>query len=271
MIPSLFSFFSKAKTKTAGVNVAITPHEPEGNMPTHVALIMDGNGRWAESRNQPRLFGHKKGVDALKKAIEFAVEHQIKYLSAWAFSTANWKRPQDEISGLMTILRHTLEKDLQEFHGQKIKLKVIGFLEDLDPNLRSLIQKAEETTKNNTALTLIIQFNYDGKRDLVTAMKSLIHEGTAAEDITDDLIAKETLMGQFPDPDLVIRTSGVVRLSNYMLWQCAFSEFVFLKKNWPDFTADDFKQALEIYQGYERKFGDISRPQATPDDILKAS
>ncbi len=231
-------------------------------IPRHVALIMDGNGRWASERHQPRLFGHKKGVEALKKAINYALKANIPFLSAWAFSTANWKRPKSEVSGLMTILRHTLEKDIDEFHEKGICLRVIGFLNDLDKNLQKIIQNAQERTKNNSALTLIIHFNYDGRKDMVQAVQKLSEKVKSgeilSESITEDMISQNTLMAEFTDPELLIRTSGVVRLSNYMMWQCAFTELVFIEKNWPDFTEEDFHGALLKFQKTARNFGQVS-------------
>ena len=224
-------------------------------IPEHVAIIMDGNGRWAKSRNKPRLFGHKAGVDALKKAIAFASENGIKYLSAWAFSTANWKRPESEVSGLMSILRATLKNDINDFHEKNIRLKVVGFLDELAPDLQDLIKAAEEKTKDNTRLTLIIQFNYDGQRDIVSAVNHLVDKGS--KKITADQLAGALMMGDYPMPELMIRTSNVLRLSNYMLWQLAFTEFVFVEKNWPDFNEDDFLNALLQYQSIERRFGSI--------------
>jgi len=231
-------------------------------MPRHVALILDGYGRWATERHQPRLFGHKKGVFALKKAINYALETKIPLLSAWAFSTANWKRPESEVSGLMTILRHTLEKDIKEFHEKGIRLRVVGFLDDLDEKLYKTIMAAQERTKDNTALTFIIHFNYDGRKDILQAVqklsKKVSNSEISADAITEDMISQNTLMADFPDPDLLIRTSGVIRLSNYMMWQCAFTEFVFLEKNWPDFTEEDFHGALLTFQKTARNFGQSS-------------
>lgn len=232
------------------------------NLPQHVALIMDGNGRWARQRSMPRLLGHQRGVDALKKAIAFALEINLPVLSAWAFSTANWKRPETEVSGLMNILRLTLSKDLDAFHQQNIKLQVIGSKRGLADDLLTLIQKAEDMTRHNTRLTLLINFNYDGRTDILEATKALatrVKNGTLdPDDITEDLFSTYTMTAGIPDPDLLIRTGGVVRLSNYMMWQCVFTEFVFLDKHWPDFTEEDFSQAIEKFQRCGRNFGQIS-------------
>lgn len=231
-------------------------------LPQHVAIIMDGNGRWARKRGMPRLFGHQRGVDSLKKAIGFALDVGIPYLSAWAFSTANWKRPETEISGLMTILRHTLRKDLAEFHDRDIQLKVVGSRKGLPEDLIAMIERAEDLTQDNKKLTLLINFNYDGRTDILEATKKIaeqIKTGTISpEDITEETFAKYTMTAGVPDPELLIRTSGVIRLSNYMIWQCAFTEFVFLEKNWPDFTEQDFCTAIQEFQKCGRNFGQIS-------------
>lgn len=223
---------------------------------------MDGNGRWAKKRSMPRLFGHQRGVEALKKAIGFALDVGIPYLSAWAFATANWKRPETEISGLMTILRRTLKKDLREFHERDIRLKVIGSRERLPDDLLEMIDRAEDLTKDNKKLTLLINFNYDGRTDILEATKALASKVKAGEispeDITEDLFSDHTMTSGIPNPDLLIRTSGVVRLSNYMMWQCAFTELVFLEKNWPDFKKQDFCTAIQEFQKCERNFGQIS-------------
>lgn len=232
------------------------------NLPQHVALIMDGNGRWARSRGMPRLFGHQKGVDALKEAIAFALEVEIPYLSAWAFATANWKRPETETKGLMNILRRTLSRDLVEFHERGICLKVVGSRLNLPDDLLAMIDRAEQLTAPNTKLTLLINFNYDGRTDIVEATKALARKVQAGlmapEQITEEAITAHTMTAGIPDPDLLIRTSGVMRLSNYMMWQCTFTEFVFLEKNWPDFKKQDFCNSIQKFQKCERNFGQIS-------------
>ena len=240
-------------TKSNGTSTPDLSQLDPHNMPQHVALIMDGNGRWANQRLKPRLFGHKHGMQALKRAIDYALQAKIPYLSAWAFSTANWKRPQSEITGLLSLLRSTLTNDIDEFHEKNIRLHVVGFLDALPQDIQNLIKDSVEKTKDNTALTLIIQFNYDGRRDLLEAIKSLSLEDIKS--LTEPDLASKTMMGNYPEPELMIRTSNVIRLSNYMMWQLAFTEFVFLEKHWPDFNQDDFHQALMNYQGLDRRFG----------------
>lgn len=232
------------------------------NLPQHVALIMDGNGRWAKRRGMPRLFGHQRGVETLKNIINYALEIGIPTLSAWAFSTANWKRPETEVSGLMTLLKKTLTKDLHSFHEKGIRLEVIGLREGVAADVLEKIDEAVELTRHNTKLNLAILFNYDGRSDILNAAKTLatkVKQGHLdPEQLTEELFSQHMLTSHLPDPDLLIRTSGLVRLSNFMMWQCIFTELVFFEKYWPDFTADDFKAALVQFQNCERKFGQIA-------------
>lgn len=231
-------------------------------LPRHVAIIMDGNGRWAQRRGATRLFGHQKGVDALKRAIEATMEIGIPYLTVWAFSTENWGRPSEEVSGLMKLLRRYLQKDLADLHSRNICLKIVGLRDYLEPSLLRLIDQAIDITKNNTRLTLTVAFNYGGRADILATTKKLaqkVKEGhLTVEDIDEDLFSEHTLTADLPDPDLLIRTSSVKRLSNFMMWQCGYTELVFLDTFWPDFTKDDLIYALEQYQQCERKFGCIS-------------
>ncbi len=234
----------------------------QSNMPKHIALIMDGNGRWAQKHHQLRMYGHKKGVDALKGVIDCCLQIKIQYLTAWVFSTANWKRPKDEINGLMNIMRNLFQKDLKELHEKGIKLTFIGNSNDVPSDLQELIAQATEITKNNTALNLVLAFNYDGRDDILHATKvaaKLLQDNKITIDKLDEHYFDSLLMTKgVPDPDLLIRTSGVVRLSNFAMWQCAFTELVFLKKNWPEFTSHDLLQCIKDFQSRERKFGQIS-------------
>ena len=208
------------------------------------------------------MFGHKKGVESLKKACTFALEVGIPYLSAWAFSTANWKRPKSEVNYLMGLLRKTLQSELADFHANGIRLKIIGMDSGLSEDLINIINHAVEVTKNNTKLTLAILFNYDGRAEITCAAKEIARKVRAneidPESITEDTIANHLMTKDIPDPELLIRTSGVVRLSNYMMWQCAFAEFVFIDKHWPDFDEQDFCYCIQEFQGCSRNFGQIS-------------
>lgn len=245
------------------VNIAtVSPYLEDAKLPRHVAIIMDGNGRWAQQRGANRLFGHQKGVDALKRAIEAAIDLGIPYLTVWAFSTENWGRPSDEVSGLMKLLKRYLQKDLADLHDRNICLKIVGLRDYLEPSLLKLIDQAVDITKNNTRLTLTVAFNYGGRADIVATTKKLVQKVQAGQltvdDIDEDLFSEHTLTADLPDPDLLIRTSNVKRLSNFMMWQCGYTELVFLDTYWPDFTKDDLIYALQQYQQCERKFGGLS-------------
>lgn len=231
-------------------------------LPKHIAIIMDGNGRWASEHSMPRLYGHQKGRDALKRVIEVALEVGIPYLTVWAFSTENWRRPQDEVMGLMNLLRHTLQKNLAELHQQNIRLKVIGLRDRIPKDLQDLIDHAISLTAQNTALTLSVAFNYGGRADLTQAVQALAAKVQAGkmtpQEITEELISQHTLTHDLPDPDLIIRTGCVQRLSNFMMWQASYSELVFCNVNWPAFSKKDFMDAIEEYQKCDRKFGNIT-------------
>lgn len=232
------------------------------NLPRHVAIIMDGNGRWAQKRGANRLFGHQKGVDALKRTIEAALEIGLSYLTVWAFSTENWRRPAEEVSGLMGLLRRVLQKDLADIHARNVRIQIVGLRDYLEASLLQLIDQAVEITKHNTKLTLTIAFNYGGRADILNATKKIaqhVKNGDLQLDqITEKLFSSYTLTADLPDPELLIRTSDEKRLSNFMMWQCVYTEFVFLDTYWPDFTKDDLVYALQQYQRRERKFGRIS-------------
>lgn len=229
-------------------------------LPKHVSIIMDGNGRWASKRARPRILGHQKGVDVLHDIIEHAHDCGITTLSAWAFSTSNWNRPADEVAGLMKLMRRTLQKDIDQFHKRNARLRIVGFREGLQKDLVGLIEHSERVTANNTAMDVIIFFNYDGQADIVQAVQRCI-----AEDImepTKQDINQRLLTGDMPDPDLLIRTSGIMRISNYMLWQTKFTEYFFSEKLWPDFTRADLDAALAYYTSVDRKFGFVNAEAA---------
>lgn len=236
-------------------------------LPKHVAIIMDGNGRWARKQNMPRLFGHQKGVDILKQAVETSIRIGIPYLTVWAFSTENWRRPEDEVKGLLNLFKLALKKDLPDFHKQNIRLKVLGLREGLDKDLLELIDKAEDLTKNNTALVLTVAFNYGGRADILQATQkaaTLVEEGKLkAADITEDLLTSFMLASDIPDPDLIIRTGKVSRISNFMLWQGFYAELVFQDILWPEFTPEKFYEALYAYESYQRNFGRVTQDVAT--------
>ncbi|AZO08024.1 MULTISPECIES: isoprenyl transferase [unclassified Mesorhizobium] len=230
--------------------------------PAHVAIIMDGNGRWAKARGMPRLAGHRAGVEALRKTVRAAPELGISFLTVYAFSSENWSRPKSEVSDLMGLLKLFIRRDLAELHQNGVRVRVIGDREGLQPDIRGLLQEAESLTAGNEALTLVIAFNYGGRDEIVRTARKLA-AAVARGDMDCDAITAESFAGSLdtndiPDPDLVIRTSGELRLSNFLLWQAAYSELVFLPCYWPDFNAEYFAEALRNFAGRERRYGGLA-------------
>ncbi|MBW9117500.1 isoprenyl transferase [Rhizobium cauense] len=230
-------------------------------VPEHVAIIMDGNGRWAKQRGLPRTMGHRKGVDAVREAVRVAGDVGIKYLTLFAFSSENWRRPETEVSDLLGLLKAFIRRDLAELHRQNVRVKVIGDRQSLKSDILDLLVDAEETTKANTALTLVIAFNYGSRDEIARAMASLARDVEAgrlrAQDISPALINARLDTAGIPDPDLIIRTSGEERLSNFLLWQAAYSEFIFVSEYWPDFSREIFYSALETFASRDRRFGGL--------------
>ena len=227
-------------------------------IPTHIAIIMDGNGRWAIGRGLPRLAGHRAGTENLRRVIEACVEFGIQYLTIYAFSTENWGRPTEEVSGLMRILEDVIDRELQELHEQGVQLRHIGHLERLSPNLRQKVQDAVELTRDNSALVLNVAFNYGGRDEIVCAIQRMIEDGVAAEDVSDNLVNKYLFTAGVPDPDLIIRTSGELRGSNFLIWQGAYSEWYFTPTYWPDFGKEELRKALFEYADRERRYGGLA-------------
>jgi undecaprenyl diphosphate synthase len=232
-----------------------TSAPPLTKIPQHIGIIMDGNGRWAISRNQPRLFGHRAGVENLRRIITACVEFGIKHLTIYAFSTENWGRPPEEIRGLMFILDEVLEKELRELHEQGVKLVHIGRLEGLTPRTQTMVLNAMELTKNNERLTLNVAFNYGGRDEIVHAIKRMVADGVHAEDVSEALIEQYLYTAGQPDPDIIIRTAGELRTSNFLIWQAAYSEYYAANVYWPDFDKTELRKALEHYASRERRFG----------------
>jgi undecaprenyl diphosphate synthase len=231
-------------------------------VPEHVAIIMDGNGRWASARGLPRTMGHRKGVDAVRETVRVAGDIGVKYLTLFAFSSENWRRPETEVTDLLGLLKAFIRRDLSELHRQNVRIRVIGDRHNLRSDILPLLIEAEETTKNNTALTLVIAFNYGSRDEIARAVVSLAKEVEAGrlrpQDITPALIDGRLDTVGIPDPDLIIRTSGEERLSNFLLWQAAYSEFMFIPDYWPDFNRALFLSALERYAARDRRFGALS-------------
>ena len=230
-------------------------------MPRHVAVIMDGNGRWAKAQGLPRLAGHRAGTKALRRTIEACVEFGIPYLTIYAFSTENWKRPAHEVRGLMLLLEEVIERQLDELDENGVSIRHVGWLENVPKHVQSAIGRAVERTKGNSRLTLSVCFNYGSRAEIVRAVRRIVDEGTPAEEIDESTITSHLDTAGLPDPDLVIRTSGEMRLSNYLLWQAAYAEVYFTDTLWPDFDKDDLAEALRSYEARERRFGARPRQQ----------
>ncbi|MFT2215171.1 isoprenyl transferase [Rhizobium giardinii] len=234
------------------------------NVPTHVAIIMDGNGRWANSRGLPRTMGHRKGVEAVREAVRTAGEVGIRYLTLFAFSSENWSRPEAEVSDLMGLLKAFIRRDLADLHRQNVRIRVIGDKTNLRGDILPLLIEAEDTTRNNTGITLVIAFNYGSRDEMTRAMQAVavdVAQGRlTADQITPECIASRLDTAGIPDPDLILRTSGEERLSNFLLWQAAYSELLFIPELWPDFSREVFLDALKAYAGRERRFGGLSQP-----------
>lgn len=231
-------------------------------VPTHVAIIMDGNGRWARERHLPRLMGHRAGVENLRRVLRASVDFGINYLTIYAFSTENWERPSIEVRGLMNILDDVIDRELVEMHENGVQLRHIGRLEGLRPELQEKVRHAVELTKHNTNLVLNVAWNYGGRDEIIHAVQGMIKDGVDPADIDEDLIHQYLFTSDSPDPDLVIRTSGELRVSNFLIWQSAYSEWVFPDTLWPDFGPEELRAALWDYARRERRFGAVSAPVA---------
>ncbi|ADZ70522.1 Undecaprenyl pyrophosphate synthetase 2 (UPP synthetase 2) (Di-trans,poly-cis-decaprenylcistransferase 2) (Undecaprenyl diphosphate synthase 2) (UDS 2) [Polymorphum gilvum SL003B-26A1] len=227
-----------------------------------MALIMDGNGRWAQARGLPRTEGHRHGLEALRATIRRAAEVGIDYVTVFSFSSENWARPDGEVSYLMGLLRRFVQRDLSEIHQANIRVRVIGAREGLEPGIRGLLEEAETLTRANTGMTLVVAFNYGGRDELVRAVKALAEDVAQGrlrpEAITEDDISRRLDTAGIPDPDLIIRTSGELRLSNFLLWQAAYTEFYFSPVLWPDFDAAAFDDALTAFAERDRRYGGLS-------------
>ena len=219
---------------------------------------MDGNGRWALARGLPRLAGHRAGTENLRRVIEACIEFGIQYLTIYAFSTENWGRPEEEVQGLMNIFEDVIDRELQELHDQGVQLRHIGRLDRLDPAFREKVLHAVEYTRKNNRLVLNVAFNYGGRDEIVCAIQRMIQDGVTAEDVTDELVSQYLFTAGVPDPDLIIRTSGELRGSNFLIWQGAYSEWYFPPVYWPDFDKEQLRLALEEFSHRERRYGRVS-------------
>ncbi len=225
-------------------------------VPRHIAIVMDGNGRWAKKRFLPRFFGHKAGVDALVKVIEACIERDVGHLTVFAFSSENWKRSDDEVSALMGLILAAVSRYLHKLHRLGVRVRVIGD-RDIAPKLKKAWDEAEELTAGNERLQLNVAFNYGGRWDIVQATRRAIEAGVPAEQISEATLSEFMALRHAPDPDLFIRTGGEVRISNFMLWQVAYSEFVFSDALWPDFGATQLDEAIASFRDRDRRFGGV--------------
>jgi undecaprenyl diphosphate synthase len=231
-----------------------------GLVPRHVAVVMDGNGRWARSRYMPRFFGHKAGVDALVRAVNLFAERGVEYLSVFAFSSENWKRPSEEVSGLMSLVLVAVSKYLGKLAKDGVRIRIVGDRSAVSDKLREAWEQAEALTRDNTRITLAVAFNYGGRWDMVQAARQAIAEGVAPEQLDEAWLSRHMALSFAPDPDLFIRTGGEMRISNFMLWQSAYAEFYFTDCLWPDFGAEEIDRALAAYAQRDRRFGMIRPP-----------
>ncbi len=235
-------------------------------VPRHLAVTMDGNGRWATSRGKRRTEGHRAGTDALRRLVEYCVRYGVDYLTVFSFSSENWRRPTEEVNFIFGLLRRFVSSDLNRLIRNNVRIRIIGERTGLDDQVLGLIRKAEDDTAHNTGLTLVVAFNYGGKTEIVSAVRRLaeqVKDGTLApEDIGEADITRALYAADLPNPDVVLRTSGEQRFSNFLIWQAAYSELIFIDDYWPDFDEDSFVRVLEEYGRRERRFGDVKAREA---------
>jgi len=233
-------------------------------IPTHIAIIMDGNGRWAAARDLPRLAGHRAGTENLRRVIRACVEFGIQYLTIYAFSTENWGRPTTEVVGLMHILEDVIDSELEELHHEGVQLRHIGRLEQLEPKLREKVSHAMDLTRQNDRLVLCIAWNYGGRDEITCAIRAMMNDHVPPEAVNADLVSNYLFTAGVPDPDLIIRTSGEMRISNFLIWQAAYAEWYVTPTLWPDFDRQALFEALKDYERRDRRFGKLSGCEGNP-------
>lgn len=246
------------------VEAAPKPDVLPALMPRHVGIIMDGNGRWALSRGLPRIEGHRRGVEALRRAVRAAIDFGLDYLTVYSFSAENWSRPVEEISDLMGLLKRFIRDDLKDLYKNGVKIKVIGARANLKPDILALLEEAETLTQGNNGLNLVVAFNYGSRQEIAAAARLIASKVAAglidAATVDESMLEQHLDTAGIPDPDLIIRTSGEQRLSNFLMWQAAYSEFVFLPIHWPDFDRAAFAAALAEFAARDRRFGGVTLP-----------
>ncbi len=228
----------------------------------HIALIMDGNGRWAKQRGLPRIEGHRNGVKRVNEIIDAALEHRLKAVTFYTFSMENWRRPKAEINALMGLLKNFIKSEMKRLHSKGIVFRAVGDIERLPSSVQKVLREFEELTKNNTGLIVSSALSYGGRAEIVNAIKIILAKGVRPEDVNEELVGSCLYTAGIPDPDLIIRTSGEMRLSNFLLWQSAYTEFYFTDKHWPDFGREEFRAAVNEYKSRERRFGALSEEEA---------
>ena len=248
--------------------MVLRPPPPTILVPRHVAVIMDANGRWAAARGLSRTDGHQAGTENIRRVIQRFAEHDVQYLTLFAFSTENWARPKREVRGLMRILSRTVRREVEPLHEARIRLQYIGRLEELQPWLQQQIVDAVERTRENTGMTVCVAFNYGGRSEVVDAVRRIVADGVATEAITEDTIRRYLYTAEIPDPDLVIRTGGDLRLSNFLIWQAAYAEYYFTPTYWPDFGEEEVDASLAAFAQRTRKFGGVD-PACPPASLSK--
>lgn len=227
-------------------------------VPLHLAIIMDGNGRWAKARHRPRIFGHQEGVKTVRRIVEHAANIGIKHLTLYSFSTENWTRPKAEIAGLFQLLKKYVDSDLQKLHANNVRIRIVGKRDGLSKDLLEVINRVEVTTKSNTEFHLNIAFNYGGRDEILRAVAKAAKNGVDMASLSEEQLSAHLDMAGLPDPDLVIRTSGEKRISNFLLWQAAYAEFVFTDVLWPDFSNADLDAAIIDFKNRDRRFGNLN-------------
>ncbi len=234
--------------------------EPESeiaNTPQHVAIIMDGNGRWAQKRSLPRLEGHRVGIDNIRRVIETFADFHVPYLTLFAFSTENWSRPEEEVYGLIRFLASSIEEETRNLHEKGVRIRHLGRMDRLPKDVQTSIDKALDLTKNNDVITVSIAFDYGGRDEILQAMQQIARDGVPTDAIDEQLVSSYLYTDGIPDPDMIIRTAGELRLSNFLIWQSAYSEYYFTDKTWPDFDREEVRKALQAYSYRQRRFGRV--------------
>jgi len=230
-------------------------YSPLEHLPAHIGIIMDGNGRWAQVRGLPRLAGHQAGTENLRRVLRASVEFGIRVLTIYAFSTENWKRPEEEVSGLMDLMGQMIDRELPELHQEGVQIRHVGRLERVPDRLKEKIHHALELTKDNERIILNVAFNYGGRAEIIDAIRDIIREGTTPEEVDEALVDRHLYTAGLPDPDLIIRTSGEMRVSNFLIWQGAYAEYYVTPTCWPDFDKDELYKALVSFSQRERRYG----------------